>query len=131
MKTVVTGTVIHGARDGDKLGFPTANLSLLKPLNLPFGVYACVATVEGTPYNGVLHFGPRAVFGETKPQFEVHLFDFTQIIYGKIISVEIRAFLRDTISFTSVDALVVQIKKDCNEAKKRLKPLPLKIQNKK
>jgi|SRR3989344_5020561 len=120
MKMVVKGTVIHGSGDGAKLGFPTANLSLSKPLQLPFGVYACVATINGKEYNGVLHFGPRAVFGETKPQFEVHLFDFTQKIYRETIAVEIRAFLRDTQPFVSTEALVIQIQKDCDQAKKLL-----------
>ena len=121
---VVKGTVIHGSGDGAKLGFPTANLSLSKPLQLPFGVYACVATINGKEYNGVLHFGPRAVFGETKPQFEVHLFDFTQKIYGETIAVEIRDFIRDTKPFTSLEALVAQIQKDCDQAKKLLKLKP-------
>lgn len=129
MKKVIKGKVIYGSGDGAKLGFPTANLSLSKPLDLPFGVYACTATVDGTSYNGVLHFGPRAVFGETEPQFEVHLFDFTQTIYGETIAVEIRAFLRDTQPFASTEALVIQIQKDCQEAKKFLKTLPLKILN--
>lgn len=129
MKTIVKGTVIHGSGDGAKLGFPTANLSLSKPPGLPFGVYACMATVGGKKYNGVLHFGPRAVFGETKPQFEVHLFDFTQTIYDETVTVEIRDYIRNTVPFSSVDALVIQIKKDCKEAKKFLKTLPLKILN--
>ena len=85
MKMVVKGTVIHGSGDGAKLGFPTANLSLSKPLQLPFGVYACVATINGKEYNGVLHFGPR-----------------------------------DTQPFVSTEALVIQIQKDCDQAKKLL-----------
>ena len=121
MSTVVIGTVIHGTGDGAKLGFPTANLSVSKPLHLAHGVYACVVSVVGRQYNGVLHFGPRAVFGETKPQFEVHLFDFTQKIYGETIAVEIRDFIRDTRSFVSVKALAVQIQKDCTQAKTLLK----------
>lgn len=127
MKTVVIGTVIRGSGDGAKLGFPTANLSLSKPLDLSHGVYACTATVNGTSHNGVLHFGPRAVFGETKPQFEVHLFDFAQMIYGKIVTVEIRDYIRNTVPFSSVGALVVQIKKDCKEAKKLIKPPALAL----
>lgn len=115
---VVTGTVVHGSGDGTKLGFPTANLSITSPIDLTYGVYACIATIDDQTYKGVLHYGPRSIFGEINPQFEVHLFDFNKNIYGKIVTIQIHDFIRGTIKFTSIKELTIQIQKDCEQAKK-------------
>ena len=48
---------------------------------------------------------------------EVHIFDFSQAIYGKEIEVEFISRIRSEIEFESKDDLVVQIKKDIEQAK--------------
>lgn len=116
----IRGKVIKGAGDGKKLGFPTANVDLSSPLDLAFGVYATLFTVDGATHQSVLHYGPRLVFGEEKPQFEVYIFNFDQDIYGKIVEIEIKDFIRPTQKFSSLEAMIEQIHKDCEEAKKML-----------
>lgn len=116
----VSGQVIGGTGDGKKLGFPTANLKLTKSLDLIHGVYACQVFIDGNAYYGVLHYGPRLVFGETNQQFEVHIFEFNKNIYGKEIEVTVKDFIRPTLQFSSKKALIKEMKKDCSIAKKIL-----------
>lgn len=116
----IFGRVIRGHGDGKKLGFPTANIALRFPLSLPYGVYACRAIVESKKYSGVLHWGPRVVFGETKPQCEVYLFNFSRNIYGKEIEVEVVGFIRPSRNFSSLSRMKIQIHKDCQTAKNLL-----------
>lgn len=115
----IIGNVIKGHGDGKKLGFPTANISV-SSLSLPFGVYACRVHIEGKRYNGVLHWGPRKVFGETKPQCEVYIFNFSKNIYGKELEVEVVGFVRSSKNFSSLKRMVAQIKQDCAKAKQML-----------
>lgn len=112
----IAGRVVRGHGDGKKLGFPTANIELSGGLVLPYGVYACHVILEGKKYNGVLHWGPRLAFAETKPQCEVHLFNFSKNIYGKGIEVEVVGFIRPTRNFRSLKLLTRAIRKDCRQA---------------
>ena len=116
----VKGKVIRGHGEGKKLGFPTANIEPTSPLSLPFGVYACRVRIEDKKYNGVLHWGPRIVFGETKPQCEVYLLNFSKNIYRKTIEVEIAGFIRPSQKFSTLGHMVNEIKRDCVKAKQIL-----------
>lgn len=110
---VIKGTVIRGTGDGKKIGFPTANINPESDISdLKHGVYACDVLVVGKKYKGVAHFGPRAVFGEINPQFEVHILDFDLEIYGKIVDVYLNKYLRKTKNFNSVEELRKQISID-------------------
>lgn len=117
---MVTGKVVKGSGDGRKLGFPTANIQLSTPLNIDYGVYACTVMVGKRHLSGVLHFGPRVVYGEEKPLFEVHVFDFRGDLYAKTMTVEIRDFVRGTRNFSSLDALVHQMTRDAKKARRLL-----------
>jgi len=119
-KLLVAGTVIRGKGDGKKLGFPTANIALTEALTISYGVYACLVRVNHKTHHAVLHFGPRMVFGENKPQFEVHILDFKQNLYGKKLSVEIRDFIRGTQTFPNLKIMVARIKKDVVKARRVL-----------
>jgi len=48
---------------------------------------------------------------------EVHIFDFSQVIYGKEIEVEFIARIRSEIEFKSKEELVIQINNDIKKAK--------------
>jgi len=67
-----------------------------------------------------IHVLRRLVFGEEKPLFEVHIFDFKKNIYGEDVSVEVKDFIRRTQAFASLPLLVKQMHKDCDQAKKIL-----------
>ncbi|OXM84716.1 bifunctional riboflavin kinase/FAD synthetase [Paenibacillus rigui] len=116
----VNGTVVTGDGRGKTIGFPTANLDLLEPFVTPaLGVYAVRASFEGQVFNGVMNLGKKPTFVENleKPTLEVHLFDFSQNIYGKELSIEFVSYLRPERKFGSVSELIAQIHRDADQAK--------------
>jgi riboflavin kinase/FMN adenylyltransferase len=107
--------VTRGSGDGTKIGFPTANiLPNIDISGLKYGVYACQIKIDDDIYKGIAHYGPRAVFGETKPQFEVHILDFSRDIYERTVKVILGEFIRETIKFNSMEELRIQIINDIN-----------------
>ena len=120
----IDGEVLHGAKRGRTLGYPTANLSLVG-LHLPrFGVYAVKVEVLDGPHaglhDGVASLGVRPMFGANAPNLEVHLFDFAGDLYGAHLSVALVAFLRGEEKFDSLDALIVQMDADSARARRIL-----------
>lgn len=119
----IKGTVMHGEKRGRKLGFPTANLQLEEAYVLPAkGVYAVRVSYGGTVLSGVMNVGVKPTFheNETRPSFEVHLFDFNGQLYGESLLVEVVDFIREERKFSGIDELVAQIAKDAETAKQLL-----------
>jgi riboflavin kinase / FMN adenylyltransferase len=107
------GKVVKGDKRGRKLGFPTANISLKKRLPPIRGVYAVkVYGAMSEVLTGVANIGTRPTVDGAHPVLEVHIFDFTQEIYGKYLRVEFINKIRDEKRFTSLDELSSQIAKD-------------------
>ena len=63
-------------------------------------------------YEGSAYVGTRPTVDGTEPLLEVHLFDFDQDIYGKLITVTFHHKFRDDVRFDGLDALRIQIAKD-------------------
>ena len=55
-----------------------------------------------------------------EPLLEVHIFDFSGDLYGRVIEVEFVAKLRDEVKFDSLDSLLVQMKTDAAQARQAL-----------
>lgn len=115
----ICGRVAHGNKLGRTLGFPTANIQLLRkntPIN---GVFAVTMTgVSDRKLQGVANVGTRpTVDGNAKVILEVHLFDFNKEIYGHYVEVHFKHKIRDEIRFESVAQLTSQIEQDVVEAK--------------
>jgi len=68
-------------------------------------------------YEGIANVGIRPTIGGKEPLLEVHLFDFTGDIYGRLLTVNFRRKLRDERQFASLDALKTQIAADVTEAR--------------
>lgn len=120
----IEGEVLHGAKRGRELGWRTANMSV-DGLHLPrLGVYAVLVDVLTGPdrlsCQGVASLGVRPMFGRNAANLEVHLFDFSGDLYGQHLSVALVEFLRDEASFDGIDALVAQIARDADEARRVL-----------
>jgi riboflavin kinase/FMN adenylyltransferase len=112
------GRVVHGTELGRTLGFPTANLPLMRRKSPLKGVLAVrVFGIEPKPLNGVASLGTRPTIGGTDVLLEVHLFDFVGDLYGREMDVEFVAKLRDETKFDSLDALIVQMKIDAAQAR--------------
>lgn len=126
----MAGRVVHGQARGRLLGFPTANIEIDQPYVIPkVGVYAIRAhIVEGpdTPpervYDGVLNVGYRPTFEQPEQELklEAHLFDFQGDLYGKTLAIHFYAFIREERKFSSMDALVAQIRQDAAQARRQL-----------
>ncbi|HEY2633177.1 MAG TPA: bifunctional riboflavin kinase/FAD synthetase [Steroidobacteraceae bacterium] len=107
------GRVVHGRRLGRALGFPTANLRLMRRKPPVWGISAVwVHGIDSRPLPGVASLGTRPTVYGVEPLLEAHVFDFSGDLYGRVIEVEFVAKLRDEVKFDSLDALVVQMKID-------------------
>jgi riboflavin kinase/FMN adenylyltransferase len=108
----IAGEVVQGARRGQGLGFPTANLKTENELVPGLGVYAVRVFIEGKFFRGVASIGVRPTFDSGPVSVEVYLMDFRGDLYGKQMEVFFVKRLRSEEKFPNADALVRQIKKD-------------------
>jgi len=115
------GRVVHGRRLGRTLGFPTANLRLMRRKSPVCGILAVWAHgIDSRPRAGVASLGTRPTVNGVEPLLEVHVFDFSGDLYGRAIEVEFVAKLRDEIKFDSLDAMMVQMNIDGARARELL-----------
>ncbi len=115
----IRGKVIHGNKLGREIGFPTANIQMLRKNTAIEGVFAVTMTgLNGQEAYGVANVGTRpTVNGGTKVVLETHLFDFNQDIYGKQVEVHFKSKIRSEMCFESLDDLKRQIQLDTAQAK--------------
>lgn len=125
----LVGRIVEGDRRGRELGFPTANMRPEEPDQLipPNAVYATRTRIydpSGTEivgtYGSMTNIGRRPSFtdGEVRT-IETHLFDFSEEIYDRLISLEFRSLLRYEQSFASAEAFRTQLRVD-EEAARRI-----------
>ena len=115
----VDGVVQKGQQRGRTINFPTANLEfrdLVRPL---FGVYVVEVRIDGeTQWRpGVANTGSRPTVGGEVARLEVHLLDFDGDLYGQLIDVRFRSFIRPEQKFESFDHLKAQIIRDADGAR--------------
>ena len=111
----VTGKVIKGAGKGAEIGFPTLNLDCQNSLFLKLGVYQTMVLFNGKKYNSITNFGRApTIKNEFKPVLETHILNESIDAYDQSVEIEFFSFIRPELKFSSVEELVVQIKKDIN-----------------
>ena len=115
----ITGRVIHGARRGRDLGFPTVNVRLGRPKAALDGIFAVRCHGAATRgLEGVASLGINpAVQRDGPASLEAFLFDFSGDLYGRRLSIEFLKKLRDEAHFASLDELAAQIARDCEAAR--------------
>jgi len=112
----VSGRVVRGRELGAKIGVPTANLEIAPGKLVPRGVFA--VGVWGGPFRSaraaVCNVGTRPTIDASGRSLsvEVHVPGHRGELYGRRLEVEFRRFLRPERRFSSVQALLRQIKKD-------------------
>lgn len=116
-KFSVGGQVIKGNQIGRTIGFRTANLVYPSELiELPHGVYSVDIDIntDNSPvtYRGIANFGTRPTVDGKTTLVEVHILDFEEDIYGKIINVKFNKMIRKEQKFSSLEALKKQISLD-------------------
>jgi riboflavin kinase/FMN adenylyltransferase len=115
------GRVVHGNQLGRTLGFPTANLRLMRRKPPLWGILAVrVHGIGSRPLPGVASLGTRPTVNGTEPLLEAHVFDFSGDLYGRLIEVEFVAKLRDEVKFDSLDEMMVQMNIDAAHARECL-----------
>ena len=108
--------VIHGKRNGGKMGIHTANLEIDSIMTLPHkGVYATNTIYLGNTYKSVTNVGTNPTFDGQETTVETHIFDFKGNLYGEFIEVEFLKKLRDEIKFQNIKALIDKIAEDIEE----------------
>jgi riboflavin kinase/FMN adenylyltransferase len=117
----IQGNVVHGDKRGRQIGFPTANVEPDQPYYLPgHGVYVVRVVNKNITAYGVMNVGVRPTFDKTavKTKLEVHLLHQPADLdlYDETLKIEFLHYLRQEVKFTSVEALVSQIKLDREQA---------------
>ena len=115
----ICGRVVHGAKRGRDLGFPTANVRLGRPRAAMHGIFAVRCHGAATRgLEGVASLGINPAVREGGPaSLEAFLFDFSGDLYGRRLSIEFLKKLRDEAPFASLDELSAQIGRDCEAAR--------------
>jgi riboflavin kinase/FMN adenylyltransferase len=117
----VRGIVAHGDKRGRELGFPTANVSVPGDILLPAdGIYAgWLVRADGTVLPAALSLGRRPTFyvEAHASLLEAHVLDFDDDLYDEHVQVRFVARLRGEERFDTVEALVEQIRRDCDESR--------------
>ncbi len=118
----MSGRVVPGLQLGKQLGYPTANVNLKRRAAALNGIFAVrVGGLGPNLLDGVASLGTRpTVNGGGEPLLEVHIFDFDQDIYGRYISVEFVARLRDELKFPDLAELTAQMHLDAAQAREIL-----------
>lgn len=116
----ISGAVQHGQKNGQRIGFPTANIRLPNQPPAITGVFAVTVTVnhQTTTYPGVANIGYRPTIRANKEAIlEVHIFDFNEQLYGQHITTSFHKKIRQEKKFNSFDELKQQIMLDSQVAK--------------
>lgn len=119
----LSGTVIHGEKLGEKIGYKTANIEPLSREKLipGEGIYAVFVNYDEYQYKGMLYIGTKpTIRANGQKSIEVHIFDFNEIVYGKEIEVEFIEFVRKDATFGSLEELREKINSDREESLKIL-----------
>ena len=112
----LSGTVVHGLKNGRKIGFPTANVGgyspqVIMPAN---GVYVTLAQIDGGDWlPSMANIGTRpTVLTEGAISVEVNIFNFDADIYDRRFAVRFIKRLRNEVHHASLDALKRQLAAD-------------------
>jgi riboflavin kinase/FMN adenylyltransferase len=114
------GPVVHGEKRGRQIGYPTANLGLNALATIPAdGVYAGWLTVGKDRWPAAISIGTNPTFpGVRGRQVEAYAIDQIDLhLYDQDATVEFGYRLRDTLKFDGLDALLKQMKIDCDQAR--------------
>ena len=118
----IRGTIFKGDQRGRELGFPTANMKLDDIVHPAYGIYACLARLKGENnwMPSAANIGIRPMFEVPVAQIETYIFDFDREIYGQTLCVRPVKRLRGEAKFETLDDLIEQMNKDCQQAKEIL-----------
>ena len=116
----IEGKVQKGKQLGKKIGFPTANIDIKDYVLAHPGVYAVRVKINkySKTIKGIANLGYRPTFNGKKILLEVHLFNFSENLYNKYLTVDFLKFIRKEKKFKNIEQLKKQIEVDLLIAKK-------------
>ena len=118
----IISEVINGKQLGRTLGFPTINQKVANGMCIPKnGVYLTKVRFDEVSYYAITNIGTQPTVGGEDIISETHIFDFSDNLYGKEVTVEFLKFIRPVKKFASLDELKAQVKLDIEAAKKLIK----------
>jgi len=118
----IQGAVVHGQKNGRKMGYPTANVDFNPQKALPpNGVYAVTIEWKEKFFQGIANIGYRPTFRGKNLSLEVHIFSFDDNLYDETIKVNFCKEIRAERLFNDINQLIEQIKLDTSIAQKYFK----------
>ncbi|HEV2832130.1 MAG TPA: riboflavin kinase, partial [Hanamia sp.] len=128
------GKIVEGNKLGKTLGYPTANILVNDAFKLipAYGVYAVTVSmgiesqkpddifIAEADYKGMMNIGIRPTIGDNKIMIEVNIFNFDKDIYGRVMRVYVKKYMRPEIKFNNLEELKVQLAMDEIDVKKVL-----------
>ena len=118
----ISGLVVEGQHNGQKIDFPTANLELDYTYVFPKeGVYMGYGYFMNRKRKAMICVGTHPTVHQLlKPIIEVHIIDFNENIYGRELYVEFVSYMRPIKQFASMEELKEQLIKDEEKTKNTL-----------
>ena len=112
--------IVHGARIGHTIGFPTVNQFIPKEKICPkHGVYVSTVEIDKSKLCGVTNIGIKPTVSSTSDVLsETYIIDFDGDLYGKIARISLYKLLRTEKKFSGLDELAENIKNNVVETKK-------------
>lgn len=117
---IIRGKVIKGEQIGEKLGFPTANLSrrVLVGKRLGNGVYTALVKFNHKKKWALVIIGVPGIKKQPQGKVEVYILNFKGNLYGKFLLIEVYKKLRPIKKYIDAKSLNMQIRKDIQQARK-------------
>ncbi|MBO4218683.1 MAG: hypothetical protein IKX74_01695 [Erysipelotrichaceae bacterium] len=117
----ITGKVVRGRQLGRTIGFPTINVNYGRQLLPGNGVYSALVGHDGRLYPAMANVGNNPTVSDgSRRTLEAHIFDFSEDLYGQLVTVNFIDFIRRDRKFDSVKELTEQLKKDSEAARQTL-----------
>jgi riboflavin kinase/FMN adenylyltransferase len=115
----ISGHVVHGKKLGRSIGFPTLNLRVAHKRPALSGIFIVqVHGLSSQPLPAVASHGVRPTVDDSgRVLLEVHVLDYAQDCYGKLIRVEFLKKLRDEEKYSDLSILTTAIARDAENAR--------------
>ena len=123
----VFGPVVTGRQLGRTIGFPTANMSRSAegylPLDAVYSGWLRVCNPSGAAMPAALSVGINETFEAVPRVLEAYVLDRDDLdLYDLEVELEFVEFVRPTLKFDSIEALIVAINDDVSKVRLQLNP---------
>ena len=123
----VRGLIEHGKKLGRTIGFPTANMSRSAegylPLDAVYSGWLRVCNPSGAAMPAALSVGINETFEAVPRVLEAYVLDRDDLdLYDLEVELEFVEFVRPTLKFDSIEALIVAINDDVSKVRLQLNP---------